>query len=72
VWELSWNIFLKYTRNKKKREIKKLKIRENLKIKTLEHKLINNRRRQCMHVVRVNKERIPKKVLNLRMKVKHI
>jgi hypothetical protein len=33
VWELSWNIFLKYTRNKKKREIKKLKMRENLKTK---------------------------------------
>jgi hypothetical protein len=47
--------------------MKKQKIRGNLKINTLEGKLKYNRIRQYEHILRMNKEKIPKKVLNMKV-----
>jgi hypothetical protein len=46
------------------------KISENLKINTLEGKLTNNRIRWYECVLRINEERFPKKVLNMKVKGK--
>lgn len=45
--------------------------RENLKIKILEDKLINNSIRWYRHILRLKKDRIPKKVLNTKLRGKY-
>lgn len=58
MWELSWNIFLKYRRRNKKQRDKAMR--------QFKDQLINNRIRQCRHVVKVENEKIPKNVMNLK------
>jgi hypothetical protein len=48
----------------------KNKIRENLQINILKVILINNRIRLYGHILRVNKERNPKKILSLKLRGK--
>jgi hypothetical protein len=40
-------------------------------INIVEYKVTNNRMRQCGHVLRMNEERIPRKVLNMKVKGKY-
>jgi hypothetical protein len=48
-------------------DTRKVKNSANLKIKALDHNLTSNRRRWYGHVLRKNKDRIPKKVLNMQL-----
>jgi hypothetical protein len=63
--------FLRRTEGKTIMErIRNGKMRDNLKLNTSEGKLTNNRIRLCRHVLTVNEGRIPKKVLNVKIKGK--
>jgi hypothetical protein len=46
-------------------------LRESLKTNTVEGKLTNNRIAWYGHVLKLNEERTPKKVLNMKVKGKH-
>jgi hypothetical protein len=48
-----------------------MKNRANLNIKTLKGKLTNNRIKWYGHVLRMNEQRIPKKVFNMKVKGKY-
>jgi hypothetical protein len=64
--------FLISMEGKTKRDrIRNKKIKENVQLNSLDNKLTHNRMRWCGHVLRMNEERIPKKVLNMNMTGKH-
>jgi hypothetical protein len=63
---------MKFLRRKIQTDIiKNENIKENLKIKVLEDKLIYNRTKLYVHVLRMNKYRILKNVLNIKLRRKH-
>jgi hypothetical protein len=65
--------FLRNIKGKTKRDgIRKgKKIIETLKLNILGGKLRNNRMRWYRHIIRMNEERVPKKVLNMKVKGKY-
>jgi hypothetical protein len=58
-------IYLKICKKEKPKETTRNEKNHNLKLNTLEEKLINSRIRRYGHVLRMNEERIPNKVLNM-------
>jgi hypothetical protein len=64
---------MKEVQKEKSNEAEKdmIRYRENLKLNILEGKLTHKRMRRYRHVLRMNEERIPNKVLNMKVKEKH-
>jgi hypothetical protein len=64
-------MFKEYRSKNQEERIRNENTTENVKTNTLEDKLINNRIIFYGHVLRINEDRIPKKILNFKLKGKY-